>query len=222
MDIYSGASTPVIWLEGIIGAGKTTFMKEVGSRLGYKLLEEPVEENFYLNSFYSDPAKYAFSMQIYLLHHRFTMKQIAMFEAARGIEHGIMLDRSLAGDAVFEQMLYEDDLICDLDHKCYRYCYDVMSRTIQFPTLVVYLSVTPEVAYGRILSRGRSAETAISLEYLTKLHSGYEQLICTMESGRTAWGRGLRVLRLDVNKPIPEIAGGWDFYAGIIDDAVNF
>lgn len=33
---------PLIWVEGVIGAGKTTFAREVAKRLNLRLIEEPV------------------------------------------------------------------------------------------------------------------------------------------------------------------------------------
>lgn len=53
---------PLIWVEGLIGCGKSTFSKEVGSRLGLRVIEEPVATNPYLGKFYKEPQKYAFGM----------------------------------------------------------------------------------------------------------------------------------------------------------------
>lgn len=36
---------PLIWVEGIIGAGKSRFTREVGRRLGLRVIEEPVVRN---------------------------------------------------------------------------------------------------------------------------------------------------------------------------------
>ena len=45
---------PLIWVEGIIGAGKSTFSREIAKRLELRLIEEPVETNPYLEKFYQD------------------------------------------------------------------------------------------------------------------------------------------------------------------------
>ena len=40
--------------------------------------------------------------------------------------------------------------------------------------LVIYLRTTPEVAYGRMLNRGRAEESTCPLSYLAALHESYE------------------------------------------------
>ena len=93
---------PVLWIEGNLGSGKSTFAKEIAQRLGLRLVEEPVETNPYLELFYAEPSKWAFAMQIFLLHKRYAMQQLASFEATGvGGYNGAILDRSLAGDRVF-------------------------------------------------------------------------------------------------------------------------
>ncbi len=45
---------PVIWVEGIIGAGKTALTKILARELNYEGLYEPVDNNPYLKMFYAD------------------------------------------------------------------------------------------------------------------------------------------------------------------------
>lgn len=40
--------------------------------------------------------------------------------------------------------------------------------------MIVYLRTTPEVVYERMIQRGRSEETSVSLDYLKQLHDLYE------------------------------------------------
>jgi deoxyadenosine/deoxycytidine kinase len=70
----------LIWLEGLIGAGKSTAAKEIGTRLNLRVLEEPVTTNPYLACFYKDPARYAFGMQMFMLHQRYALQQLASYE----------------------------------------------------------------------------------------------------------------------------------------------
>jgi deoxyadenosine/deoxycytidine kinase len=96
---------PLIWVEGIIGVGKSTFSYELAKRLKLRLIEEPVETNPYLEPFYKDPKRYAFGMQVYLLHQRYAMQQLASYEATGvGGYAGAILDRSLSGDRVFAKL----------------------------------------------------------------------------------------------------------------------
>lgn len=185
--------TPVVWVEGLIAAGKSTFAREISKRLGFLMLEEPVEQNFYLEPFYKDPKKYAFGFQMLMLHHRFAMKQIAAYEAARGVVKGVVLDRSIAGDRVFAKLHNQTGNIDDLDFRCYEYAYQMMARTILPPTVLIYLNTQPEVAYRRMKARARGAESGVSLDYLVRLKAGYEDLLAEIRRGLVPWGHAVHV-----------------------------
>ena len=47
-----------IGIAGIIGAGKSTLTKNLAEHMGYDAYNEPVEDNPYLNDFYSDMKKW--------------------------------------------------------------------------------------------------------------------------------------------------------------------
>ena len=208
---------PIIWVEGLIASGKTRFSREIAKRLELKVLEEPVESNFYLDAFYNDPARYAFGMQIYLLHHRYTMKVIAGMEAARGVHRGLILDRSIAGDRVFAKLHWMKGNIDDLDFKCYDYCYQVMARSINPPTVLLYLDVQPETAYRRMQDRNRGAEEGVPLEYLQELKAVYDELLTEIEAGLVPWHHSVKVSRIiwDMDTVTEE---QWDAVAASIRD----
>ena len=56
-----------IGIAGIIGAGKSTLAQNLAERLGYKSYNEPVNDNPYLEDFYSDMSRWGAMMQIHLL-----------------------------------------------------------------------------------------------------------------------------------------------------------
>lgn len=110
----------LIYLEGGIGVGKSTYCKEIAQRLNYRVIEEPVKTNPYLEPFYQDPQRYAYEMQIYLLHRRIGLQQLAAAEALYSPDFsGSMLDRTVFGDRVFEELHHEDGNISDLQHHAY-------------------------------------------------------------------------------------------------------
>ena len=74
-----GSPNIVIGIAGIIGAGKSTLCDQLSDILGYDLYKEPVEQNEYLEKFYSNMEQYAFPMQIYMLNHRFRQHQQMVF-----------------------------------------------------------------------------------------------------------------------------------------------
>ena len=65
------ADATFIGISGLIGAGKSTLAGKLASAFDIPLYKEPVEENEYLTSFYENPEKYGFAMQVYLLSFRF-------------------------------------------------------------------------------------------------------------------------------------------------------
>jgi hypothetical protein len=122
---------PLLWVEAIIGAGKTTFCREVGSRLHLRVIEEPVKENPYLEDFYKDEKRWAFPMQMFLLERRKLMQQLAAIEATGiGGYKGAILDRSLSGDRVFAKMHMHKGNIHPRDWNTYEESYDGACRSL--------------------------------------------------------------------------------------------
>lgn len=180
-------SVPIIWVEGLIASGKTTFAREVAKRLGFKLLEEPVDGNELLEAFYKEPKRYAFALQLHMMRHRYAMKQEASFGAARGVEKGYILDRCMPGDRVFAKLHWKKGNISDLEFKLYEDWYDLMARSFLPPTALIYLNCQPETAFARMKERNRGCEATLPLEYLQDLKAGYEELLSDIERGLVPW-----------------------------------
>jgi len=210
---------PLVWVEGIIGAGKTTFSREVGQRLGLRLIEEPVESNPYLEKFYADPKRYAFGMQVHLLHRRYAIQQLASYEATgAGGYNGAILDRSLSGDRVFAKLHRDEGNIDPLDFDTYEMAYSIMARSLLPPTLLVFLDIQPQTAYDRMKKRNRDAEAGVPMEYLTKLRKGYQELLAEAERGLLPWAHAVRVCRVPWD-PDTVSKGQWDAVAETIQGA---
>jgi len=213
---------PLIWVEGIIGAGKSTFTREVGRRLELRVIEEPVDSNPYLKVFYENPAKYAFGMQIHLLHRRYIQQRLAADEATSlGGYKGAILDRSLSGDRVFAKLHHVEGNIHYLDWVTYEMAYNFMCRSLLPPTLLVFLDVQPETAYSRMKKRDRVVEAAVPLDYLVKLRRGYQELLAEAERGLMPWAHAVRVTRI-VWDPDTITTGHWDAVAQTVQDACRF
>lgn len=209
---------PLIWVEGIIGAGKSTFAREVGKRLKLEMIEEPVESNPYLEKFYEDPARWATMMQIFLLHKRYAMQQMAAW-LATGISgaSGAILDRSLSGDRVFAKMHRDTGNIHQLDWETYEMAYNYMVRSLLPPTLLVFLDVQPLTAFNRMKKRNRDAEAGVPLEYLVKLREGYQEMLREAKTGMMPWSHAIQVATIvwDPDTATPE---EWDAVAQTVSD----
>lgn len=191
---------PIVWIEGIIGAGKTTLTNALCERLNLRAILEPVESNPYLERFYGDPKRWAFPMQIELLHRRYAMQKLAAYEATtEGGFKGAVLDRGLPGDRVFCRQHMLAGNIDPLEWDTYERAYDNMVCSLVPPSILVFLDVDPEVALSRIKQRSRGCETSIDLGYLRGLQRGYYDLMVEIDSGEHAWSRGIRIARVPWN-----------------------
>ena len=62
-----------IAIVGNIGAGKTTLTGLLAKHYGWEALYEEVDDNPYLEDFYSDMKRWSFNLQIYFLNNRFQL-----------------------------------------------------------------------------------------------------------------------------------------------------
>jgi deoxyadenosine kinase len=178
-----------IGISGIIGAGKSTLAQDLAGRLGYKAYNEPVKDNPYLEDFYTDMNRWGAMMQIHLLFRRFEQHQQIVWNS----ENGAVQDRTIYEDTIFARMLHEAGFIDQRDYDTYLGHFNLMKRYLVYPDLLLYLRVEPETSLQRIAERGRKAESGITLDYMQKLHDGYESFIEEMS-------RYTRVLTLDWNQ----------------------
>lgn len=198
--LYEASQKPIIWIEGIIGSGKTTLTRLISRKLNYRAIYEPVNLEL-LEMFYKDQDRWAFAMQIDLLHRRFALQKLGSFESITG--KGVVMDRGLPGDRVFAKMLHTAGKIHAIEWAIYERAYTVMSNSLIPPSLIIYMDVKPEIAQGRIAHRDRKAERGdlIPLEYLRELEKGYDHLLREIKSGIPAWSRGMQFVKLPWNTP---------------------
>ena len=187
-----------IGISGIIGVGKSTLTQKLATHLGYKAYKEPVKDNPYLEDFYADMHRWGAMMQIHLLFRRFEQHQQIVWNA----DKGAVQDRTIYEDTIFARMLHEGKFINERDYATYLGHFNLMKRYLVYPDLLIYLRVDPKTSLQRISERGRKAEVGITLDYMEKLHEGYEEFIEEMNSYT-------QVLILDWNKfvSLDEVVG---------------
>ena len=161
-----------IGIAGIIGAGKTTLATALGQHLGLDVHYEPVVDNEYLDDFYRETKRYSFAMQIYLLNRRFQQHQEIIWRGRGGVQ-----DRTIYEDAIFAKTLRDMDFMDPRDYDTYVDLFRNLSNFMCRPNVIIYLDVTPERSMERIRERSRGCETGITVEYLTRLHDGYEEFL---------------------------------------------
>jgi deoxyadenosine/deoxycytidine kinase len=196
----------VAWIEGLIGAGKSTLSQKLAGLLEFRAFHEPVEAD-YLGKFYQDPKRYAFEFQLRQLARRQLIHRLAEAEATARIEYkGAILDRGLPGDRVFAKLHLQAGNISEEQWTTYELLFNDAISRIHPPSLLVFLDVDPDVAMERVRNRNRGAEAGLSVDYLKTLRKGYLDLISEIEGKEHRWSDGLQVLRVPWNVDHQEAA----------------
>ncbi len=162
-----------IAIAGNIGAGKTTLTGLLGKNYNWKVLYEDTTVNPYLEDFYADMSRWSFNLQIYFLNSR--------FQQVNEIREGnqtVVQDRTIYEDAkIFAPNLYEMNFMKKRDFDNYISLFELMSKFVQPPDLLIYLKADVATLVDHIQARGRAYEGKINLDYLKKLNEKYNQWI---------------------------------------------
>ncbi|MDO5760650.1 MAG: deoxynucleoside kinase [Bacteroidota bacterium] len=160
-------------IAGNIGSGKTTLTSMLAKHFSWTPVYEKLEDNPYISDFYSDMRRWAFNLQIYFLHKRFSM----VIEAYKKNKN-IIQDRTLYEDAhIFAPNLYSMGLLSDKDYDTYISLFNLMISLTPKPDLLIYLKASIPTLVNLIAKRGRIYESSIRLDYITSLNQRYENWI---------------------------------------------
>lgn len=165
---------------GNIGAGKTTLTELLSKHLKYEPQYEAVENNPYLEDFYSDMKRWAFNLQIFFLNSRF--RHIVELQKS-GIN--MIQDRTIYEDAhIFAENLFDMGLMSARDFENYSNIFQSIVHYIKPPDLLIYLRASVPTLVNNIQKRGRDYESGIRLDYLSKLNDKYEKWIGNYKEGK--------------------------------------
>lgn len=197
-------------VEGIPGAGKTVFAEELSRLLTQQRAEHQPEGrretlfiaeadeksgNDYLADYYTDPARWAFTMQIELLSRRFRAHLSAQYHVMSGRGDGV-LDRSYYGDVGFAWVQRKYGYMTEREYATYKRLYHNMTSFVLYPNVCVFLDVSAEVALNRISRRmiqqiGRNCERTIDSDYLDAVGIATETVVQSLQ------GHGTKVLHVN-------------------------
>lgn len=181
-------SKPLLWIEGLIGSGKSSLAEIISKKFNFRIMKEPIDENPYLEDFYKDQKKHAFAMQMHLLEVRSGLQDLAAAEVMFGNEYsGVILDRALPGDFAFCRLHKLYGNISEINYETYKIAYLRRTNSMKPPALLIFLDVTPETALRRIKKRSRNAEVNITLKYLSDLRDQYNDMLVELKNGVHEW-----------------------------------
>ena len=177
-------------IEGNIGAGKSTILKHLHNiSKNIVILPEPVDmwlnlkvpdnEKSLFEMFYQDNKKYGFMFQMYALQTRYEMLLKTIKENPGKI---IICERCMTTDnKIFADIMFKDGIITGFEYEIYKNLYGLLQNAAPPLTGIIYLKTSNVVCANRIITRDRSGENSISIEYIKKLNNKHDEWILSEE-----------------------------------------
>ncbi len=190
-----------IYLEGSIGAGKSTLV-DMLEKNGLAVVQEPVDtwvQTKALNAFYENPARYGYSFQTFVL----TTISDMILNAPE--QNGLVIfERSLYSNRYcFVENMLRKNMFTLPEQEMYKKSYEIHARNLPNPDAFIYLRATPETCMQRIKKRSRSAESNLPMELLEELHQLHEEWLISRNEKCTDTNN-VPVLVLDGNSTFEE------------------
>lgn len=173
----------LIVVGGMIGLGKSSVAKILGSHFGTEVFYESVDDNPILPLFYTaspeeiESKRYPFLLQLHFLHTRYRDIKKAL------ANNNNVLDRSIYEDYYFAKRNMELGRISELELQTYKNLLENMMEELselpkKAPDLMVYLRGSFDTVLARINKRGRGFELDPSLyDYYKFLWEGYDEWV---------------------------------------------
>ncbi len=172
--------TIIISIEGNIGSGKSSVIKELKKKYKqFYYLEEPVDSwtsvkddngKTILDLFYGDNTRWAYTFQN--LAYITRVKQIL---AIKDKYEYIVMERSIFTDRnVFAKIMEQDGHINKIEKGLYDQWFEFLKKDVKVDGYI-YIKADPKTSLERIRKRNRQGEENITLEYLEKLHKAHNE-----------------------------------------------
>ena len=158
-----------IAIDGPTGVGKTALAERLAARLDAALvLEEP--DNPFLEDFYAGRPGAALHAQIFFLLGRH--RQQLAFRQANLFTETVVCDHVFDRDRIFAYLNLDDNELF-----VYQRLYELLSKDVAAPDLVIYLQAPADVLVRRLRERAAESEPQMpvpSTRYLRELNEAYQ------------------------------------------------
>jgi deoxyadenosine/deoxycytidine kinase len=156
----------LIAVEGPIGVGKTTLVQQLAKKLNARTVLEEIEANPFVREFYFDPKRTAFQTQMFFL--------LSRYQQQLDLKQEELFSRRTICDYIFDKdRIFAYLTLNTAELALYDRIYGLLNPRVPLPDLVVYLQARPQVLLDRIRSRNRDWERPITLEYLERVSTAY-------------------------------------------------
>ena len=156
--------------EGNIGVGKTSLAQKIAQDFQVPSLLENFSKNPYLEKFYDQPDRFAFSLENYFLEDRF--RQFDDFIKASATQKMTVADHSF-----FKSLVFAKINLSTIHFQEFQANYERLSAQLVFKQKVIFLHQPIEKLIKQIKSRGRTYEQKITRDYLEKIEEGYQNFL---------------------------------------------
>lgn len=162
---------PFITVEGPIGVGKTSLSKAIAESQNVHLLKEIVDENPFLNKFYTNIEEWSFQTEMFFLCNRY--KQLS--DTQKEI---IVKGKPVVADYhIFKNLIFAKRSLNQAEYEKYEAIYHILTKDMPVPNIIVYLHASQETLLKRIALRGRDFEKNMDPAYLKQLAEDYHTFI---------------------------------------------
>ncbi|MDX1685568.1 MAG: deoxynucleoside kinase [Saprospiraceae bacterium] len=161
-NIYS-----YVTVEGNIGTGKTSLCQLLAREVNAELVLEEFAENPFLSQFYSNPQRYAFSVELFFLTERHKQMQEAFGQRS------LFQEMILSDYCIPKTLIFAKNTLTDDEFNLFNRIYHTLFTNFPKPSLLVYLHRPVEFLLSNIHDRGRPYEQKISPEYLLGIQNAY-------------------------------------------------
>ena len=172
----------LVSIEGNVGAGKSTLLDWFAGDKEVEILKEPVglwesvADNNLLHMKYVDSQRWEFTFQIYA-----DSTRILQLRDSQANDKVRLQERSLlTAHKIFCEIQKEAGAMSAVEgavlESWYQNLAEVRGQVQVTPDLFIYLRTSPHTALNRMKARGREAESTVTLDYLTRVHEGHENL----------------------------------------------